>query len=215
MSAKIFLKVVKKKAIMSSPSEYADAKGLSPRSLPKQKFTEEDDQKLREIINEIGTKSWPDIAAAMGNRNARQCKERWENYLSPSINNSPFTPEEDQLLLQKQKEIGSKWVQMRNFFDRRTDAALKNRWQMLIRKQKKLQTLSIKKSSQLRKKSLSYSYPTPVNIEHKRTISPPIVESLLFPEPIFEIPSLSSEYSDDIDCLSTWRVPDLSSVYDL
>ena len=127
-----------------SPS---DAKPISPRSLPKKKFTEEDDCKLRQIIATIGTQSWTDVAKAMGDRNPRQCKERWVNYLDPAINRGPFTPEEDELLVQKQIEIGSKWVTIAHFFNHRTDAQLKNRWQMLVRKMKKLNTQTRKVAS--------------------------------------------------------------------
>ena len=81
---------------MNSSPMYGMVKILSPRSLPKQKFTEEDDKKLKELVQQFGTKSWAEIAAAMGNRNQRQCKERWEYYLDPTINNSPWTKEEEQ-----------------------------------------------------------------------------------------------------------------------
>lgn len=114
----------------SSPKPFF---GISPRSLPHQKFTDADDQRLRKVVAEIGTASWQDVANKMGNFNKRQCKERWEKYLSPDINSSQFTPEEDKLLLEKQKSMGSKWVAMMPFFDRRTDAALKNRFQVLQR----------------------------------------------------------------------------------
>ena len=125
----------------ASPVEYslgaAPFKAVSPRSLPKQKFTDEDDQKLRLIVQQFGTKSWTDIAAAMGNRNPRQCKERWENYLDPTINKGPWTKAEDDLLIEKQLQLGSKWVTIARFFNRRTDAQVKNRWQLLDRKMKK------------------------------------------------------------------------------
>ncbi|EAY22725.1 Myb-like DNA-binding domain containing protein [Trichomonas vaginalis G3] len=168
----------------------SEQKEISPRSLPKQKFTDEDDQKLRNVIKELGTKNWSDIAAAMGNRNARQCKERWENYLSPSINNTPFTPEEDALLLEKQKEIGSKWVTMKNYFDRRTDAALKNRWQMLIRKQKKLQNISMKKSAANKRRMPKFEFPTPINIESPNTKQTPINIEIVFQDIDQDSPSI-------------------------
>jgi hypothetical protein len=119
---------------------------ISPRSLPKRKFTEDDDRRLTSIVNRLGTRSWTVISKEMGDRNPRQCKERWETYLNPDINNNPWTKEEDQLLLQKQKEIGSKWVIISQFFDRRTDAAVKNRWQLLERKIKK--SLLLKQTTQ-------------------------------------------------------------------
>lgn len=135
--------------------------GISPRSLPKQKFTEADDQKLISVVNQIGTKNWQEVAQMMGDRNARQCKERWENYLSPDINRDPWTQEEDDLLIEKQKEIGSRWVTIAKFFNHRTDAAVKNRFQMLERKQRKLEKKGI---TITRKQKVHYESP---NLEIK------------------------------------------------
>jgi len=43
-------------------------------------------------------------------RNGKQCRERWLNFLNPSIRKGKWTVQEDLLLLQKQKEFGgNKW----------------------------------------------------------------------------------------------------------
>lgn len=130
-------------------SEYG--KKISPRSLPKMKFTTEDDEKLKKLVELHGTNSWKTIASKLNGRNPRQCKDRWENYLSPDINTSDFTQEEDLLLLTKQKEIGSKWVKMKEYFNNRTDAMLKNRWQLLMRRKLKSAKLFEKKQQSKRK----------------------------------------------------------------
>ncbi|EAY15029.1 Myb-like DNA-binding domain containing protein [Trichomonas vaginalis G3] len=69
----------------------------------------------------------------MGNRNPRQCRDRYTKYLSPDLNKNPWTPEEDALLISKYHEIGAKWVKMSKFFNNRTDYSLKNRWNVLVR----------------------------------------------------------------------------------
>jgi hypothetical protein len=74
----------------------------------------------------------------MNNRNARQCKERWMNYLSPDVSAHPWTDNDDQLLLRKVAEVGPKWVQITSFFPKRTDSNLKNRWFILMRRERKL-----------------------------------------------------------------------------
>jgi hypothetical protein len=67
----------------------------------------------------------------MFNRNSRQCKDRWEYYLSPKVDLSLWTKEEDNLLIQKRKEYGAHWMKIHAFFPKRTDTALKNRWTFL------------------------------------------------------------------------------------
>ena len=103
---------------------------------PKQQFTIEEDMKLQSLVNNFGDKNWDLIAKCMGNRNERQCKERWTKYLSPNINNSPWSEEEDRLLVTKIEEMGQKWVKISKFFNNRTDANLKNRWNVLVRRAK-------------------------------------------------------------------------------
>lgn len=107
------------------------------KSHPKSKFSKEEDALLCKLINEIGTNHWDIVASKMPNRNIRQCKERWNNYLSPDIKILPWTPEEDLLLQKKFHEFGAKWVKISHFFPHRTDINVKNRWLVLCRKSKK------------------------------------------------------------------------------
>ena len=104
---------------------------------PHSKFSEEEDERLKEVVSRVGEYDWNLVSKEMPGRNARQCKERWSYYLSPSLNTSPWTQEEDNLLLSKQRELGSKWVKISKFFHNRTDAMVKNRFQVLMRKMKK------------------------------------------------------------------------------
>jgi hypothetical protein len=59
------------------------------------------------------------------------------NYLSPTLRDTPWTPEEDRLLVQKHRDFGSKWVQIALFFPNRTDAMIKNRFNRLRRRERK------------------------------------------------------------------------------
>jgi hypothetical protein len=99
-------------------------------------FTPDEDVLLKQLVKRFG-RSWEVIACYLPNRNQRQCKDRWTNYLSPSISTDPWTEENDQLLLQKVNELGPKWTQITTFFPGRTDANLKNRWFMLVRRARK------------------------------------------------------------------------------
>ena len=48
-------------------------------------------------------KSWSFIARQLKGRLGKQCRERWYNHLQPDINKSPWTAEEDALII----EVGS------------------------------------------------------------------------------------------------------------
>ena len=95
------------------------------------KFSSEEDLKLAKLVREYGENAWDDIANEMKGRNIRQCKDRWIYYLSPNINNSPWTEDEDKRLLKLCKQLDYKWVKIAKHFYRRNDTQIKNRWNYL------------------------------------------------------------------------------------
>jgi hypothetical protein len=97
------------------------------------KFTPEDDERLANLIRQHGSKDWFVIAMIMGNRNARQCRDRYNNYLNPGLHHGEWTHEEDELLRAKHKEYGAKWHKISAFFVNRSDIGLRNRWLILAR----------------------------------------------------------------------------------
>jgi hypothetical protein len=107
--------------------------GISKRT--RNVFTQSEDEHLKELVNEFGTKNWDPISKLMGNRNERQCKERWEKYLSPTVNQGAWSKEEDECLIQLEKSFGRKWVKISSIFLNRTDVACKNRWNSLMQQQ--------------------------------------------------------------------------------
>jgi hypothetical protein len=108
------------------------------------KFTASDDVMLRSLVESFGHNDWYAISLRMPGRTARQCKERWMNYLSPTLNTAAWTAEEDQLLLEKQRELGSKWAQIAKFFPNRTDGMVKNRFNRLERRQARVYEVNFK-----------------------------------------------------------------------
>jgi hypothetical protein len=122
-------------------ASYASASGLQP-SAPRQGtsrrtrtlWTEQEDARLRFLVRRYGTGYWSRISSLMPGRNARQCRERWRNYLAPGINHSEWTEWEDALLLRKHDEFGSQWTQIAAFFYNRTAENIKNRWRVLQRR---------------------------------------------------------------------------------
>lgn len=98
-------------------------------------FSAAEDAKLTKLV-EIHGENWSKIAKSMLHRNKRQCKERWEFYLSPTINNDPWSKEDDELLLSLTELYGTKWSLLCKRFEHRTPVNVKNRYMVLMRKQK-------------------------------------------------------------------------------
>jgi hypothetical protein len=108
---------------------------------PHVKFTQEDDDRLCQLVDALGPVDWNAIADQMGGRNPRQCRERWINYLSPGLNTAAWTAAEDALLMQKYLDFGGKWVQIAKCFPNRTDCMVKNRFNKLQRRGRKQQAI--------------------------------------------------------------------------
>jgi hypothetical protein len=100
----------------------------------KQKFTPDEDQVIVSMVKSGGARQWRLIAEHLDGRTARQCRERWVNYLSPAVTKSAWTAEEENLLREKVTELGKQWSRIAGFFNGRTDVSLKNRYLKLVRR---------------------------------------------------------------------------------
>ena len=166
--------------MIDSDEDVQSAQTKPRRTHPKSQFSKAEDKKLAGLVRFYGEGKWDLISKAMGNRNERQCKERWTKYLSPDINNSPWTIDEELLLVSLYKQFGGKWVKMSKFFNNRTDAALKNRWGVIARRDK------------LKKKSKYDERPVKVTVTQKEINQKSKTElDFVFPEMFdsFDFPS--------------------------
>ena len=114
-----------------------EKKTVTRKPYVRSKFTKTEDKELTKLVSLYGTNDWHGIADNLPGRNARQCKDRWFNYLSPNVSNAPWSSHEDELLIEKQAEFGAKWRQIAACFPSRTDVSVKNRWRLLQRAAKR------------------------------------------------------------------------------
>ena len=122
----------------SSFENSAEMQMKNSKANKKSKFSQEEDSKLINLVNQFGDNNWNIIALHMDGRNVRQCRERWRHYLSPSVSNAPWTMMEDYLLDQKYAEYGPKWKKIAEFFPNRTDINIKNRFLLKQRHMERL-----------------------------------------------------------------------------
>jgi hypothetical protein len=108
-------------------------KVLNPERI-KGSWRGEEDLFIVNWVTKRGTKDWGELAANLPGRISKQCRERWYNHLSPSVLKADWSPEEDEILIDCQKKLGSKWSQMTAFLPGRTDNAIKNRWNSSIKR---------------------------------------------------------------------------------
>ena len=113
-----------------APAPFA-ARPVPPRA-QKRQFTHDEDKVLREAVAKHGQASWDKVAAELSGRTPRQCRDRWNKYLSPDLRNSMWTDEEDARLLDLIEKVGPKWSRLKSYFMGRSDINIKNRYKYLM-----------------------------------------------------------------------------------
>lgn len=103
---------------------------------PKRKlFTKKEDQLLTQAALAHHQESWNLIAKCVPGKTSKQCRDRWVNYLQPSLKFEPWSNQEDKLLVSLVNMHGTHWTKMKKHFPNRSTNSIKNRWYWLIKNQ--------------------------------------------------------------------------------
>ena len=84
-----------------------------------------EDDLLRKALKKHNpeTGSWNGVAAMVPGRSASQCRNRWRNYVDPSISHEPWSEEENALLLRRYQDHDGRWCEIAAAFPGRPDEA--------------------------------------------------------------------------------------------
>ncbi|XP_066467318.1 transcriptional activator Myb isoform X8 [Tiliqua scincoides] len=99
------------------------------RHLGKTRWTREEDEKLKKLVEQNGTEDWKVIANFLPNRTDVQCQHRWQKVLNPELIKGPWTKEEDQRVIELVQKYGPKrWSVIAKHLKGRIGKQCRERW---------------------------------------------------------------------------------------
>ncbi|NXJ83132.1 MYBA protein, partial [Trogon melanurus] len=95
----------------------------------KVKWTRDEDERLKKLVEQNGTEDWAFIASHLQNRSDFQCQHRWQKVLNPELIKGPWTKEEDQRVIELVQKYGPKrWSLIAKHLKGRIGKQCRERW---------------------------------------------------------------------------------------
>ncbi|XP_054785210.1 transcription factor MYB3R-3-like [Prosopis cineraria] len=123
-------------AVHKSPGRYSPAstspshrRTTGPIRRAKGGWTAQEDETLRNAVAAFKGKSWKKIAEYFPDRSEVQCLHRWQKVLNPELVKGPWTPEEDDKIVELVSKYGpAKWSMIAKSLPGRIGKQCRERW---------------------------------------------------------------------------------------
>ncbi|XP_041717731.1 myb-related protein A isoform X3 [Coregonus clupeaformis] len=104
-------------------------KSKDKKILCKVKWSRDEDERLKKLVEQHGTDSWKLVANNFPGRTDGQCQHRWQKVLNPELVKGPWTKEEDQKVIDLVHKYGPKrWSVIAKYLQGRIGKQCRERW---------------------------------------------------------------------------------------
>ncbi|KAG5185909.1 Homeodomain-like protein, partial [Tribonema minus] len=100
----------------------------APRRAPVERWSPEEDDRLRRGVDMFAARNWRRISAVVGTKKAVQCMQRWKRSLRPDLKKGRWTQEEDALLIELITQGYKTWAELSNRIAGRSAKQCRERW---------------------------------------------------------------------------------------
>lgn len=111
-------------------------RGVVSRGLQKGRFTAAEDELIvAAVADDIADINWVEVASKVKGRTPKQCRERWQNSLDPSLTKrKDWSADEDALLREAHNRWKNCWGMIVKALPGRSQNMAKNRWNSSLRR---------------------------------------------------------------------------------
>ncbi|CAM9943731.1 unnamed protein product, partial [Ectocarpus sp. 12 AP-2014] len=108
---------------------HARSQDTKPISMQQRRFSSVEDIELGRAVaeqtRELKGQVWKKIALSLSGRSARQCRDRWFNYLDTSLKTTPWSTQEFRLLHLAQAALGkNQWAKIKHVLPQRSSVSI-------------------------------------------------------------------------------------------
>ncbi|KAG5586988.1 hypothetical protein H5410_047422 [Solanum commersonii] len=99
-----------------------------------QYWNPEEEKQLQKLIEKYGAEHWSLICQLIPNRSGKSCRLRWCDQHSPQIDDQPFTPKEDDIIIKAYAKFSNQWALIAHLLLGQTNNMTKNYWKFTLKR---------------------------------------------------------------------------------